>query len=29
LLWRWQNITVLDFDTKPRDRKLILTIIGQ
>jgi secondary thiamine-phosphate synthase enzyme len=29
LLGQWQNVCVLDFDTKPRDRKLILTIIGE
>jgi len=29
LLGQWQAITVLDFDTKSRDRKLILTLIGE
>jgi secondary thiamine-phosphate synthase enzyme len=29
LLGRWQNIVILDFDTKPREREIILTIIGE
>jgi secondary thiamine-phosphate synthase enzyme len=29
LLGMWQNIVILDFDTKPREREIILTIIGE
>ncbi|NIO23082.1 MAG: YjbQ family protein [Candidatus Aenigmarchaeota archaeon] len=29
LLGTWQNIIILDFDTKPREREIILTIIGE
>jgi secondary thiamine-phosphate synthase enzyme len=28
LLGTWQNIIILDFDTKPREREIVLQIIG-
>jgi secondary thiamine-phosphate synthase enzyme len=28
MLGTWQNIIILDFDTKPREREIFLTVIG-
>ncbi len=29
LLGTWQNLIILDFDTKPRKREIVLTVIGE